>query len=181
MNGSAHFQTLVACIGNMFLGDDGFGCEVARVLAQMTLPADVKVVDYGIRGLDLAYSLLEPYRTVILVDAIARGSRPGTIYLLQPADNVGSPHQQGTVDPHSMDPAHLLAMARSLGDITADIYIVGCEPSDFGDELEGRMGLSETVAASVPEAALAVVQLIDRIYQPNSPDAAAAYAMHQSS
>lgn len=80
-----------------------------------------------------------------------------------------------------MDPAHLLAMARSLGDIPADIYIVGCEPSDFGDELEGRMGLSETVAASVPEAALAVVQLIDRIYQPNSPDAAAAYAMHQSS
>jgi hydrogenase maturation protease len=162
----------------MFLGDDGFGCEVARALAEMTLPAGVKLVDYGIRGLDLAYSLLEPYKTVILVDAIARGSRPGTVYLLQPT---GAPEQQTTLDPHSMDPAHLLAMARSLGDITADIYIVGCEPFDFGDELEGRMGLSEIVAGSVPEAARTVLQLIDRIHQSNAPDAGAVYAMHQSS
>jgi hydrogenase maturation protease len=165
----------------MFLGDDGFGCEVARVLAQMSLPAEIKVVDYGIRGLDLAYSLLEPYRTVILVDAIARGSRPGTIYLLQPAGSAGSPHQQTTLDPHYMDPAHLLAMARSLGDIPAEIYIVGCEPADFGDELEGRMGLSEIVAASVHEAVRTVLQMIDSIHQSKAPAAGPAYAIHQSS
>jgi hydrogenase maturation protease len=79
VNDTAQFHTLVACIGNMFLGDDGFGCEVARVFAKMSPPVGVKVVDYGIRGLDLAYALLEPYRTVILVDAIARGNSPRTV------------------------------------------------------------------------------------------------------
>jgi hydrogenase maturation protease len=66
------------------------------------------------------------------------------------------------LDPHSMDPVHLLAMARSLGEITAEIFIVGCEPLDFGDELEGRIGLSEPVSAAVPEAARAVLDLIHR-------------------
>ena len=169
-------HTLIACIGNIFLGDDAFGSEVARALARMDLPAQVKVVDYGIRGLDLAYALLEPYKTVIIVDAIARGSSPGTVYLLQPASNAGSP---GTLDPHSMDPARVLATARSLGEIPGEIYIVGCEPSDFGDELEGRMGLSDAVAASVPEAARAVLELIERIQQQQASDASAIYAMHQ--
>lgn len=169
-------HTLVACIGNIFLGDDGFGCEVARALAHMDLPGGVTVVDYGIRGLDLAYSLLEPYKTVIIVDAIARGSSPGTVYLLQPAGSTASP---GTLDPHSMDPVRVIATARSLGEVSSEIYIVGCEPSDFGDELEGRMGLSEAVAASVPEAARAVIELIEGIHQRKVPDTGAEYAMHQ--
>lgn len=161
-------HTLVACIGNIFLGDDGFGCEVARALVSVALPSGVKVVDYGIRGFDLAYALLEPYESVIIVDAIARGSRPGTVYLLQPARDAGSEDQYATPNPHSMNPAHLLAMARFLGDVPAEIYIVGCEPLDFGDQLEGRMGLSPTVAASVPEAVRVVVELVERIHQEDS-------------
>jgi hydrogenase maturation protease len=179
VNEAGRFHTLIACIGNMFLGDDGFGCEVARALAEMSLPAGVKVVDYGIRGLDLAYALLEPYQTVIFVDAIARGSRPGTVYVLQPAGGAGWPGSQATLDPHAMDPVHLLAMARMMGEIPAEIYIVGCEPLDFGNELEGRMGLSEAVAAAVPEAARAAIELIEQIQQQGAPDAGAVYAAHQ--
>ena len=151
-------RTLVAGIGNIFLGDDGFGCAVARELARMDLPSGTKVLDYGIRGLDLAYALLEPYETVIFVDAISRGEAPGTVYVLQPVES--GTNAATNLDPHSMDPVHLLAMARSLGEIQAEIFIVGCEPLDFGDEFEGRMELSEPVAAVVPQAARAVLQLI---------------------
>lgn len=178
MKGIEHPRTLVACIGNIFLGDDGFGCEVARALAGMSIPADVKVVDYGIRGFDLAYALLEPYQTVILVDAIARGSRPGTVSILQPADRcTTADNQAATMDPHSMQPESVLALARSLGEITAEIYIVGCEPVDFGDEFEGRMGLSEAVAAAVPQALRTIVELIDRIHQQKASAAGTTLAM----
>jgi hydrogenase maturation protease len=153
-------RVLVAGIGNIFLGDDGFGCSVIRELERMDPPAHTRIVDYGIRGLDLAYALLEPYETVIFVDAIARGGAPGTLYLLQPVQPGQS--EDTPLDPHSMDPVRLLAMARSLGEITAEIFIVGCEPFDFGDELEGRMELSTVVAAAVPEAAQAVLELIQR-------------------
>jgi len=158
-----HARTLVAGIGNIFLGDDGFGCEVMRVLEGMKLPAGVRVIDYGIRGLDLAYALLEPYETVIFVDAVSRGGVPGTVYLLQPSHRHDS--EDTPLDPHSMDPVHLLAMARSLGEITAEIFIVGCEPQDFGDELEGRMELSAIVATSVPEAVNTVFDLIERTHR----------------
>jgi hydrogenase maturation protease len=164
MSEATHLRTLVAGIGNIFLGDDGFGCEVVRSLERMKLPTDVRVVDYGIRGLDLAYALLEPYETVIFVDAVSRGGAPGTVYLLQPSRAADS--EATSLDPHSMDPVHLLAMARSLGDITAEIFMVGCEPQDFGDEFEGRMELSAIVATSIPEAANAVLELIAHIHQP---------------
>lgn len=162
MTEAIHPRTLVAGIGNIFLGDDGFGCEVVRVLERMKLPMGVKVVDYGIRGLDLAYALLEPYETVIFVDTVSRGGAPGTVYLLQPSQEDDS--EATSLDPHSMDPVHLLAMARSLGEITAEIFLVGCEPQDFGDELEGRMELSTIVASSIPEAVNAVLELIARTH-----------------
>jgi hydrogenase maturation protease len=163
MNEAGHPRTLVAGIGNIFLGDDGFGCEVVHVLERMKMPAGVRVVDYGIRGLDLAYALLEPYETVIFVDTASRGSTPGTVYLLQPSHAGDS--ETISLDPHSMNPVHLLAMARSLGEITAEIFIVGCEPHDFGDELEGRMELSAIVASSIPEAVNAVIELIARTHR----------------
>lgn len=156
------FRILVAGIGNIFLGDDAFGCEVARVLAETEIPAGAAVVDFGVRGFDLAYALLEPYQTVILIDAIARGLRPGTVSVLQPSDTAAPPNVSDIFDPHSMNPARLFYLARTLGEITAEIYIVGCEPSDFGDELEGRIGLSAPVQSAVPEAAKAVIELIHR-------------------
>ena len=155
-------QILIACIGNIFLGDDGFGVEAARALAGARLGDDVKLVDYGIRGLDLAYALLQPWTAVILVDVIARGGPPGTLYLLQPAETHASSAEPG-LDPHVMDPARVLAMARSLGNVSAAVYIVGCEPLDFGDELEGRMGLSPQLEAAVPEAVKMVQDVIQRL------------------
>jgi hydrogenase maturation protease len=161
MSDSAPARILIAGIGNIFLGDDGFGCEVVRALEPTELPAGIRVVDYGIRGLDLAYALLEPYESVILVDAVSRGAVPGTVFLLQPS--AGLQNEMLALDPHSMDPLHVLAMARSLGEISAEVFIVGCEPEDFGHEQFGRMGLSSTVAASVPEAVRAVSKLAARL------------------
>jgi hydrogenase maturation protease len=170
MTAASDPHTLVAGIGNIFLGDDGFGCEVIRSLASFEIPAGVKVVDYGIRGLDLAYALLEPYQTIIFVDAIRRGESPGTVYILQPA--IGAA-EDVALDPHSMDPVRLIATARALGEITAELFIVGCEPLDLGDEFEGRMGLSAPVTEAASEAARAVLDLVqqaDRRAVPPSQD-----------
>jgi len=153
-------RILVACVGNIFLGDDAFGVEVARELAGHHLPEEVVVVDYGIRGLDLAYALLEPWRAVVIVDAIAREGTPGDLYLLEIEPDAGN---ETALDPHAMDPFRVFALARTLGEISAPIYVVGCEPAPFGDEFEGRMGLSEPVAASVPDAAEMVERLVRRL------------------
>ena len=157
-------SVLIACIGNIFLGDDGFGVAVAAALKQADLPTGVQVIDYGIRGLDLAYKLLESWKAVILVDAISRGEQPGTLYLLRAADaEQTDPPPSASLDPHAMDPMQVLALASSLGSVTATIYIVGCEPVDFGDELEGRMELSPQLAAAVPDAVKMVLELAARL------------------
>jgi hydrogenase maturation protease len=158
---------LVACIGNIFLGDDGFGVETARALAAAALPPHVRVIDFGIRGLDLAYALLDPWQAVVLVDAVPREGAPGTLYLLQPGVQVAD--DVPGIDPHSMDPVRVLATARSLGDVTAEVFIVGCEPLDFGDELEGSMELSPEVAAAVPEAVAMVRNLVERLRESAAP------------
>lgn len=153
-------KILVACVGNIFLGDDAFGVEVARALSKLELPENVTVKDFGIRGFDLAYALLDPWDTVIIVDALARGQAAGTLYVLEPdlraaADPAATPHG---MDPHGMDPVRVLNMASAMGTISAKVVVVGCEPQDFGDEFEGRMGLSAPVQATVEEAANLVMQ-----------------------
>jgi hydrogenase maturation protease len=157
---SANGEILIACMGNIFLGDDGFGVEVARALAGTHLPDGSKVVDYGIRGLDLAYALIKPWRAVILADAVSRGGVPGDLYILRPAEEIqGEPG----LDPHSMDPQRVLGTARSLGTVSAPVYILGCEPQDCGEELEGRMGLSPVVQAVIPSAVSMVQRLIQKL------------------
>lgn len=155
-------KILVACIGNIFLGDDGFGAEAARALAAAGLPAEASLVDYGIRSFDLAYALLEPWRAVILVDAVARGGAAGSLYRLQ-ANVEEDAQADSDFNPHAMSPAQVLALARTLGAIRAPVYLIGCEPHDFGAELEGRIGLSPAVAAAVPESAKMVMQLIEQL------------------
>jgi len=148
---------LIACIGNIFLGDDGFGTEVARQLAGRPLPPDVILKDFGIRGLDLTYALLEPYDLVILVDAYARGGEPGSIYLLEPDPGQGdSPAQLET---HGMNPVNVLRMVKSMGGPSNRVLLVGCEPLDLGSDEEGKLGLSEPVAAAVGEA----VKMIEKL------------------
>jgi hydrogenase maturation protease len=149
-------KILIACVGNIFLGDDGFGVEVARSLSRRALPENVTLKDFGIRGLDLAYALLDSWEGVIIVDAMARGEDPGTLFVLEPDR---SAPDESTINPHSMDPVRVLNLAASMGTISAEILVVGCEPQDFGDELEGRMGLSSAVAVAVEAASNRILEL----------------------
>jgi hydrogenase maturation protease len=157
---------LIAGVGNIFLGDDAFGVEVARSLFRRRLPDNVLVKDFGIRGFDLAYALLDPWDAVILVDAMPHGEVPGTLYVVEP-NLAGDPASYDmALNPHAMDPVRVINLATSMGKITASILLVGCEPNDFGDELDGRMGLSSLVQASVEEASNMVEELIERILEP---------------
>jgi hydrogenase maturation protease len=154
---------LVAGIGNIFQSDDGFGSEVARLLLAGPPPPDgVKIVDYGIRGVHLAYELLDGYDAAILVDATAQGGEPGTVYVIEPdveaIESETGLAEAGIVDAHGMDPASVLALLRSLGGSIGRLLVVGCEPADVDDGI----GLSDPVAGAVEEACRVVRQLIDQ-------------------
>jgi hydrogenase maturation protease len=140
-------RILIAGIGNIFLGDDASGVEVARRLAARPWPHGVRVVDFGIRGLDLSYALLENYDRVILVDAVQRGGKPGALYLLEHLLEGA-----GVMQTHAMAPAQALAAARAMGAALTNVVVVGCEPESFGTEDEPRMGLSRAVEAAVDQA-----------------------------
>jgi hydrogenase maturation protease len=163
---------LIAGIGNIFLGDDAFGVEVARRLANRKLPERVKVVDFGIRGFDLAYALLDRFDVTILVDACPRGGAPGTLYVIEPDLNMSAPAAaevaHTTVDAHSMNPMNVIRMAKSMGGDLKRLLLVGCEPLTLGPE-EGAMGLSEPVAAMVEEAANRIESLVETIQRSESP------------
>jgi hydrogenase maturation protease len=158
-------KILVACVGNIFLGDDGFGVEVARSLARRALSPDLVVKDFGIRGFDLAYTLLEPWEAIILVDALPRDDAPGTLYIVEPdLSRMGDPSAPSMeMNPHSMDPVRVINLALTMGPILAPIFVVGCQPNDFGDELDGRMGLSAPVQAAVEDASNMVEELVIKI------------------
>jgi hydrogenase maturation protease len=159
---------LVAGIGNIFLGDDGFGVEVAQQLASRQHAESVRVADYGIRGFDLAFALLDDPAATILVDAMPRGERPGTIYVLEPDLDGDEPpaspdHADGSFQGHAMTPDSVFALVRALGGRPRNVTVVGCEPLTLGPENEGCMGLSEPVANAVPEAVAIVEQLLARL------------------
>jgi hydrogenase maturation protease len=158
-------KILVAGVGNIFLGDDAFGVEVARSLDRRSLAEGVTVKDFGIRGFDLAYTLLDPWDAVIIVDALPRGEAPGTLFVIEPnLDAIGSPASaEMAINPHGMDPVRVLNLAASMGTISAQVLILGCEPYDFGDELEGRMGLSAPVQAAIEEASNMIEEQVERI------------------
>ncbi len=157
-------KILVAGIGNIFLGDDAFGVEVARRLWQKRLPDGVRVTDFGIRGFDLAYALLDGYDTTILLDACPRGEAPGTLYVIEPElVDLGDPEEKAlAVAAHSMNPLNVMRLATSMGGPLKQVLLVGCEPETLGPE-EGQMGLSETVEAAVADAVKVVESLIHKI------------------
>lgn len=161
---------LVAGLGNIFKGDDAFGVEVAQRLARRPLPPGVKVVDFGIRGIDLTYALLDGYSSAVLIDAAQRGGPPGTIYVIEPEQLPGDPAPEDLLmSPHDLDPAKVLRVAAALGGNCQRIVLVACEPLTFGDEQDGFMGLSAPVATAV-DRALAVVEevLADLLAAPES-------------
>ena len=157
-------RILVAGIGNIFLGDDGFGVEVAQQLAQGSFPASVRVADFGIRGFDLAYALQDGYETTILIDAFPHGQPPGTVYVVEPdlSDPAASLPQASFVEPHAMNPMNVLRMATAMHGPLKRVLLVGCEPETFGGD-DGQMGLSAPVHAAVHEAVKVVEKLVEEI------------------
>jgi hydrogenase maturation protease len=145
---------LVAGIGNLFCGDDGFGPEVVRrLVASRLLPEQVHAVDYGIRGMHLAYDLLDGYDALVIVDALPGDGEPGHVEVLEVGpEDLGA----GDFDPHGMAPVAVLASLESLGGRLPPTYVVGCRPSDTDE----RIGLSDPVEAAVPVAMETVRSLL---------------------
>jgi hydrogenase maturation protease len=153
---------LIAGIGNIFFGDDAFGVEAARQLARYPLPDGVRVVDFGIRGLDLAYALLEPYQEVIFIDAVPRGGAPGTLYVLE-LECPTSSEQAPAMDTHNVDLGNVLRLAGELGTPLQRFYLVGCEPQPPAAEDEMVMEMSEAVQAAVDEAVPLIASLAAKL------------------
>jgi hydrogenase maturation protease len=158
--GPAPPRILVAGIGNVFLGDDGFGVAVAERLAARPQPAGVRVIDFGIRGIDLVHALQDDPDVAILVDALPSGQAPGTLTVLEP----DVPDGDGGLEPHALDPVSVLRTARRLGAAPGRTLVVGCEPATrmTGAEPDVVMELSPPVAAAVDEAVALVESLIER-------------------
>ncbi len=151
-------RILVAGIGNVFLADDGFGVAVADRLWRRQLPAGVEVVDFGIRGMDLAFAMQDGYDAVILLDATPRGQAPGTLYVIEvDQDEEG----EVTVDGHGMDPVAVMGLVRTFGGTPPPTYVVGCEPQTrmSADDEEIVAQLSVPVAAALDPA----VQLVESL------------------
>ncbi|GHO42588.1 hydrogenase maturation protease [Ktedonospora formicarum] len=164
---------LIAGIGNIFLGDDGFGVEVAQRLLRRVdsaYPDSVRVVDFGIRGIELAYTLLDDYDLIILVDTLPCLGSPGTLHLLE----IGATQKEQTqnleeaqyvyLDGHSMDPVKVLSFAHTLGARPKRTLLVGCEAAtslNEESELDFQPGLSHEVAQAIDGA----IQMIDCLVQ----------------
>ncbi|HTV90255.1 MAG TPA: hydrogenase maturation protease [Stellaceae bacterium] len=158
---------LIAGIGNIFNGDDGFGVAVAAELQRRAPPPELRVVDFGIRGIDLAYALTAGCEAAILVDCMARGGAPGTLYVMEPTlppADCGAADQTA-LSPHAMEPHNVLRVAALLGAVPARLLLVGCEPLRLDADDTGEIGLSPPVAASVAPAADAVLRLARELLQ----------------
>lgn len=155
---------LIAGIGNIFLADDGFGVEVVNRLASKPFPSGVRVADFGIRGFDLAFALMEGYETTILVDAYPGEGPPGTLFVVEPdlRELNSAEAQPGAIEPHAMNPLAVLRMATNMGGQLQRVLLVGCVPATLGPD-QGQMGLSEPVTAAVDEAAKLIESLVTRI------------------
>jgi hydrogenase maturation protease len=146
-------RILVAGIGNVFFGDDGFGVEVARRLSETALPAGVAVAEFGIRGIHLAFELLDGVELLVAIDATRRGGAPGSLYLIEP-DLEQAPAQ---ADAHGMQLPAVLSAVRAMGGTVPPVRVVGCEPA----ACEG-MGLSEPVQVAVEPAIALVREVVQR-------------------
>jgi hydrogenase maturation protease len=160
-------KILIAGIGNIFHGDDAFGCEVIRQLEAVAFSKEVTVRDFGIRSYDLAYALTEDYDAIILVDAASRGQPPGTLYLIEPDPHAWSDLPGPAPDAHSMNSVSVIQMAQSLGGVKGKLFLVGCEPAALpGDE--GEIGLSESVQRTIPEAITMLASLVGDLLAPKA-------------
>jgi hydrogenase maturation protease len=154
-------RILIAGVGNIFMADDAFGCEVAKRLSQRAMPAGVRVVDFGIRSLDLTYAMLEGYDAVILIDAAPRGRAPGTLYVIEPS----APESNDNVmlDGHGMDVVKVMQAATAMGAKVGQVLLVGCEPTPRDAGADWEMNISPPVQAALEEAVAIVQTLVAKI------------------
>jgi hydrogenase maturation protease len=152
-------RVLVAGIGNVFRTDDGFGPEVALRLSRLSWPDAVRVTDYGIRGLHLAYDLLDPWDALVLIDALPDRGEVGSVALLE----IGGEQPGGAaLDAHGMDPATVLASLAALGGrLPPRTLLVGCQVAETGD----GMGLTPGVEAAVDTAARTVRTVVAQLLE----------------
>lgn len=155
-------KILIAGIGNIFCRDDGFGCELAKRLAALDWPDGVDVIDFGIRGFDLALALLAEYDAALLLDAAARGGPAGTLYVIEP-EAARQMEQPAQLDGHGMHPAVVLDLVEQLGGTRARVYVVCCEPESLGDPAVADVGLTEPVAAALEPAQAMVQDMVARL------------------
>jgi hydrogenase maturation protease len=153
-------NVLVACVGNIFLGDDAFGVEVARRLMGISLPQHVQVRDFGIRSYDLAYALMDAWELVILVDAVSRGGEPGTVYIIEP--DVSAMDGGAGFDAHTMNPVSVIQMVNALGGQCPRMLVVGCEPESVEPRADGQFELSDPLRDAVEEAVRTIHEILIR-------------------
>ncbi len=150
-------DVLVAGIGNIFFGDDGFGVEVANRLKARPARSGVKIVEFGIRSLHLAYELLDGYDTLVLIDAISIGEPAGTVAVVEPDRD--AKEDTAALDAHTMNPQAVLGMLDNLGGQIRRVLVVGCQPAVISE----TMGLSAPVADAVDHAVRMVDELLDEL------------------
>jgi hydrogenase maturation protease len=154
---------LVAGLGNIFHRDDGFGVSVATKLSSASLPENVRVVDFGIRGFDLLSALLDGYDLTIFVDAVSRGGAPGTLYTIEPDLDALTENDAPEIyeNAHGLDPLKVLAAVKRTGAPLGRVLVVGCEPALLEDDT-GHIGLTEQVEAAVDPAIETIHSLISK-------------------
>ncbi len=167
-------RILIACVGNILRGDDGFGVEVARQLLNRNLPPHVNVVEFGIRGFDLGFALLDDYQAVILIDASQRGGEPGTLYVIEPELDQLSPEETQTVSgtTHGMIPEQVLLWAKAVRGSIPPVHLLACEPATLGTDEDMMIGLSKPVENAVTKAVILAENLILEISRPQMHSAA---------
>ncbi len=155
-------QILVAGIGNAWLGDDGFGGAVVKLLEERQLPAGVTVADFGTGGLDLAYEVMRGYDGLVLVDVSRQGGEPGTLYVMEPVEeDIAAGIEDGEMlDPHGMDPQTVLRFVRAVGGWPGKVVVIACEPEQV-EEL--GIGLSAGVSGAVAAAADLVASTVEEL------------------
>jgi hydrogenase maturation protease len=158
----ARKQILVAAVGNMWMRDDGFGCEVVKRLQATEQPHGVHVVDFGTGGLDLAYEVMRGYDGLVLIDVSRQGGTPGTLYVMEatPESVEGRIEDGDVLNPHAMDPQTVLRFVKTVGGWPGKVMVVACEP-EVVEEM--GIGLSDAVAAAIDRAVALVGETVEEL------------------
>ncbi len=159
-------KILIAGVGNVLRGDDGFGVKVAQWLNQnSSFPDGVRVFEAGIAGIPLVHELMDGYNALIIADAVERNGAPGTIFVIEP--DISDPStpdpaalHSSLADAHYTEPSKVLTLAKALGVLPSKVFVVGCQPAGY-DELGAE--LSDAVKGAVQVAVRQIESLVESL------------------